>query len=63
MKKSAARDDDGRINIRGIKEEIAEKFDISLQELNIIIESGRGQSATKNDNRKKTSQLPSKRKN
>jgi hypothetical protein len=51
-KKRAPRDDEGRINIREVKLEIAEKFNISLQELSITIELERGQAITRNEDRK-----------
>ena len=51
-KKRAPRDEEGRINIREIKLAIAEKFNISLQELSITIELERGQAITRNEDRK-----------
>ena len=62
-KKLAERNDEGRINLREVKVAIAEKFDISLKELSIIIELERGQAISLNEHHKKSAKLPTKRKN
>lgn len=51
-KKRAIPNENGRINLREVKLEIAEKFNISLQELSITIELERGQAITRDEDRK-----------